>query len=107
MTLQIQQKLYEPDISKVPLFTGCSPGFFEQIVSLLVLVLVLECISFRDVDYMLYILYSINQAVKVHEEFFLPREVIIEQETDVDQLYILCNGNVVCLQFNLRYRYNE
>ncbi|KAI4339051.1 hypothetical protein MLD38_024035 [Melastoma candidum] len=61
---KIQQKLYEPDISKVPLFKGCSPGFIKQI------------------------------AAKVHEEFFLPREVIFEQETEVDQLYILCNGNV-------------
>ncbi|XP_030541121.1 potassium channel SKOR-like isoform X2 [Rhodamnia argentea] len=59
---KIQQKLYERDITKVPLFKGCSPGFIKQI------------------------------AVRVHEEYFLPGEVIIEQETAVDQLFILCHG---------------
>ncbi|XP_010069439.2 potassium channel SKOR isoform X1 [Eucalyptus grandis] len=61
---KIQQKLYEPDITKVSLFKGCSPGFIKQI------------------------------AVRVHEELFLPREVIIEQETAVDQLFILCHGSL-------------
>ncbi|KAF8036318.1 hypothetical protein BT93_C2135 [Corymbia citriodora subsp. variegata] len=59
---KIQQKLYEPDITKVSLFKGCSPGFIKRM------------------------------AERVHEEFFLPGEVIIEQETVVDQFYIFCHG---------------
>ena len=37
----------------------------------------------------------ISQAARVHEEFFLPGEVIIEQGKVVDQLYIICHGEVV------------
>ena len=37
----------------------------------------------------------IYQAAQVHEEFFLPGEVIIEQGKVVDQLYIICHGEVV------------
>ena len=37
----------------------------------------------------------ICQAIKVHEEFFLPGEVIIEQGNVVDQLYIVCHGKLV------------
>ncbi|OWM62656.1 hypothetical protein CDL15_Pgr019950 [Punica granatum] len=61
---KIKQKLYEPHLKKVALFQGCSPGFIKQI------------------------------AVEVHEELFLPGETIIEQETAVDQLYIVCNGTL-------------
>ncbi|PPR85389.1 hypothetical protein GOBAR_AA35297 [Gossypium barbadense] len=55
---QISQKLYEPFIKEVSLFKGCSTGFIKQI------------------------------AIKVHEEFFLPGEVI-------NQLYIVCHGKLV------------
>ncbi|XP_022726095.1 potassium channel SKOR-like isoform X5 [Durio zibethinus] len=61
---KISQKLYEPFIKEVSLFKGCSTGFIKQI------------------------------AIKVHEEFFLPGEVIIEQGNVVDQLYIVCHGKV-------------
>ncbi|KAK8686739.1 hypothetical protein V6N13_125759 [Hibiscus sabdariffa] len=36
-----------------------------------------------------------TKAIKVHEEFFLPGEVIIEQGNVVDQLYIVCHGKLV------------
>ncbi|KAB2090075.1 hypothetical protein ES319_A03G101900v1 [Gossypium barbadense] len=55
---KISQKLYEPFIKEVSLFKGCSTGFIKQI------------------------------AIKVHEEFFLPGEVI-------NQLYIVCHGKLV------------
>ncbi|KAJ4835812.1 hypothetical protein Tsubulata_031355 [Turnera subulata] len=61
---KISQKLYEPYIKEVPLFKGCSMGFIKQI------------------------------SIKVHEEFFLPGEVIIEQGQIVDQLYIVCYGQL-------------
>ncbi|KAL5555901.1 hypothetical protein UlMin_038137 [Ulmus minor] len=59
---KISQNLYESYIKEVPLFKGCSFGFIKQI------------------------------AIIVHEEFFLPGEVIIEQGTITDQLYIVCHG---------------
>ncbi|XP_065850537.1 potassium channel SKOR-like isoform X1 [Euphorbia lathyris] len=62
---KISQKLYEPYISQVPLFKGCSSGFIKQI------------------------------AIKVHEEFFIPGEVITEQGQVVDQLYVVCYGELV------------
>ncbi|KAG8651588.1 hypothetical protein MANES_06G002600v8 [Manihot esculenta] len=62
---KISQKLYEPYIKEVHLFKGCSLGFIKQI------------------------------AIKVHEEFFLPGEVIIEQGQIVDQLYFVCHGELV------------
>ncbi|XP_034217564.1 potassium channel SKOR-like [Prunus dulcis] len=61
---KISQKLYEPYIKEVPLFKGCSLGFIKQI------------------------------ATRIHEEFFLPPEVIIEQGQAVDQLYIVCHGEL-------------
>ncbi|KAH7529250.1 hypothetical protein FEM48_Zijuj05G0164600 [Ziziphus jujuba var. spinosa] len=61
---KIFQNLYEPFIKEVPLFKGCSSGFITQI------------------------------ATKVHEEFFLPNEVVIEQGSVVDQLYIVCHGEL-------------
>ena len=35
------------------------------------------------------------QATRVHEEIFLPGEVIIEQGVMVDQLYFVCHGSLV------------
>jgi len=40
-----------------------------------------------------YILYL--QVIRVHEEFFLPGEVILEQGNVVDQLYFVCHGQLV------------
>ncbi|XP_047069365.1 potassium channel KOR2-like [Lolium rigidum] len=57
--------LYMDIVSKVHLFKGCSEDFLSQIV------------------------------VKLHEEFFLPGEVILEQGTVVDQIYIVAHG---CLE---------
>ncbi|KQJ82813.1 potassium channel KOR2 isoform X2 [Brachypodium distachyon] len=57
--------LYLDMVSKVHLFKGCSEDFLSQIV------------------------------VKLHEEFFLPGEVILEQGTVVDQIYIVAHG---CLE---------
>ncbi|WCJ25172.1 Potassium channel SKOR [Euphorbia peplus] len=59
---KISQTLYMPYLEKVPLFKDCSPEFIAQIVS------------------------------KLHEEFFLPGEVILEQGSVVDQLYFVCHG---------------
>ncbi|KAK6794848.1 hypothetical protein RDI58_008301 [Solanum bulbocastanum] len=61
---KIARKLYEPYIRGVPLFRGCSHEFIIQI------------------------------AIKVHEEFFLPGEVILEQGSMADQLYFVCHGKV-------------
>ncbi|CAO2816405.1 unnamed protein product [Amaranthus hypochondriacus] len=59
---KISQTLYMPYIIKAPLFNGCSTEFINQIV------------------------------IRVHEEFFLPGEVILEQGNVVDQLYFVCHG---------------
>ncbi|GMN46089.1 hypothetical protein TIFTF001_015266 [Ficus carica] len=59
---KVSQNLYESYVKEVPLLKGCSTGFIKQI------------------------------AISVHEEFFLPGEVIIEQGNVVDQLYIVCHG---------------
>ncbi|XP_022141640.1 potassium channel SKOR isoform X2 [Momordica charantia] len=59
---KISQTLYLPYIENVPLFKGCSPEFINQIV------------------------------IRLHEEFFLPGEVIMEQGNVVDQLYFVCHG---------------
>ncbi|KAF4362944.1 hypothetical protein G4B88_030222 [Cannabis sativa] len=61
---KISQSLYLPFMEKVSLFRGCSSEFINQIV------------------------------VKVHEEFFLPGEVIMEQGNVVDQLYFVCHGSL-------------
>ncbi|PUZ47316.1 hypothetical protein GQ55_7G155300 [Panicum hallii var. hallii] len=62
---KLSQTLYLDMVSKVRLFKGCSEDFLSQIV------------------------------VKLHEEFFLPGEVILEQGTVVDQIYIVVHG---CLE---------
>ncbi|XAR58128.1 hypothetical protein NMG60_11026523 [Bertholletia excelsa] len=59
---KISQTLYKSYVENVPLFKGCSPEFINQIV------------------------------IRVHEEFFLPGEVIMEQGNVVDQLYFVCHG---------------
>ncbi|XP_050270068.1 potassium channel SKOR-like isoform X2 [Quercus robur] len=59
---KISQTLYLPYVEKVPLFKGCSSEFINQIV------------------------------IRLHEEFFLPGEVIMEQGNVVDQLYFVCHG---------------
>ncbi|XP_022850369.1 potassium channel SKOR-like isoform X1 [Olea europaea var. sylvestris] len=61
---KISRKLYQQHIKEIPLFKGCSDGFVKQI------------------------------AIRVHEEFFLPGEVIIEDGKTVDQLYFLCDGKL-------------
>ncbi|XP_056684659.1 potassium channel SKOR isoform X3 [Spinacia oleracea] len=61
---KISHTLYMPFIEKAPLFKECSPEFKNQIVT------------------------------KVHEEFFLPGEVILEQGNVVDQLYLVCHGKL-------------
>ncbi|XP_057994094.1 potassium channel SKOR isoform X2 [Hevea brasiliensis] len=59
---KISQTLYMPYVENVPLFKGCSAEFINQIV------------------------------IRLHEEFFLPGEVIMEQGNVVDQLYFVCHG---------------
>ncbi|KAL6001269.1 hypothetical protein ACLOJK_007001 [Asimina triloba] len=59
---KISQNLYKPYIENIPLFKGCSQEFINMMV------------------------------VRLHEEFFLPGEVILEQGTEVDQLYFVCHG---------------
>ncbi|KAL9459366.1 hypothetical protein AB3S75_002712 [Citrus x aurantiifolia] len=61
---KISQTLYLPYIEKVPLFKGCSSEFINQIV------------------------------IGLHEEFFLPGEVIMEKGNVVDQLYFVCLGEL-------------
>lgn len=63
--LQISATLYKSYIEKVSLFKECSLEFINHIVT------------------------------RVHEEFFLPGEVIMEQGIVVDQLYFVCHGNLV------------
>ncbi|KAI5434670.1 hypothetical protein KIW84_021484, partial [Lathyrus oleraceus] len=59
---KISQSLYLPYIENIPLFRGCSSEFINQIVT------------------------------RLHEEFFLPGEVILQQGNVVDQLYFVCDG---------------
>ncbi|XP_023769988.1 potassium channel SKOR [Lactuca sativa] len=61
---KISQTLYKSYIEKVSLFKGCSLEFINQVVT------------------------------KVHEEFFLPGEVIMEQGNAVEQLYFICHGEL-------------
>ncbi|PWA41543.1 Ankyrin repeat-containing protein [Artemisia annua] len=58
------ENLYKPHIEEVPLFKGCSMEFINQIVN------------------------------RVHEEFFPPGKVILEQGSVVDQLYFICDGKL-------------
>ncbi|CAI9272031.1 unnamed protein product [Lactuca saligna] len=60
----ITETLYKPHIEKVPLFKGCSLEFINQIVS------------------------------RVHEEFFPPGKIIMEQGSVVDQIYFICHGKL-------------
>ncbi|KAJ0105934.1 hypothetical protein Patl1_19539 [Pistacia atlantica] len=61
---KISYKLYEPCIKDTAIFRGCSSGFIKQI------------------------------AIKVHEEIFLPGEVVIERGNITDQLYIVYHGDL-------------
>ncbi|KAI3463566.1 hypothetical protein Pfo_020229 [Paulownia fortunei] len=61
---KISNILYEPYVREVPLFKGCSDGFIKKV------------------------------AIRVHEEFFLPGEVIVEEGSIGDQLYFLCDGKL-------------
>ncbi|KAL8150722.1 hypothetical protein V2J09_020530 [Rumex salicifolius] len=61
---KISRSLYMSHIKKVSLFRGCSDEFINQIV------------------------------IRLHEEFFLPGEVILEQGYVVDQLYFVCDGKL-------------
>lgn len=65
-SLQIAQSLYLPYIKKIALFKDCSSEFINQIV------------------------------IRLHEEYFLPGEVITEQGNVVDHLYFVCEGLLVC-----------
>ncbi|GMI91037.1 STELAR K+ outward rectifier [Hibiscus trionum] len=62
---KISQSLYMRYIENVPLFKECSLEFINQI------------------------------DIRLHEDFFLPGEVIIEQGNVVDQLYFVCHGVLV------------
>ncbi|RWR95969.1 potassium channel SKOR isoform X1 [Cinnamomum micranthum f. kanehirae] len=62
---KILQKLYKPYIEKVPLFKECSKEFINEI------------------------------ANRLHEEFFYPEKVIIEKGDAIDQLYFVCDGELV------------
>ncbi|KAL4577957.1 hypothetical protein LXL04_014072 [Taraxacum kok-saghyz] len=61
---KISETLYKWYIEKVSLFKNCSVEFINHIVT------------------------------RVHEECFLPGEVIMEQGIVVDQLYFVCHGNL-------------
>ncbi|CAI9113202.1 OLC1v1013772C3 [Oldenlandia corymbosa var. corymbosa] len=61
---KVSQKLYEPCIRKVPLLKGCSDEFINQM------------------------------TLCVHEESFLPGEVILEEGKIVDQLYFVSHGKL-------------
>lgn len=91
-SLQIAQTLYLPYIDKVPLFRGCSSEFINQIVSLSIWTVKLE--TFSSGNSKRYTLVSL-QVIRLHEDFFLPGEVIMEQGSVVDQLYFVCHGVLV------------
>ncbi|XP_059623236.1 potassium channel SKOR isoform X2 [Cornus florida] len=61
---KVSQSLYKSYIENISLFKGCSSEFINQIV------------------------------IRVHEEFFLPGEVILEHGNVVDQLYFVCHGRL-------------
>ncbi|KAJ8625392.1 hypothetical protein MRB53_033922 [Persea americana] len=61
---KISQTLYIDTVQQVALFKGCSEEFLNQIVT------------------------------KLNEEFFLPGEVILEQGSAVDQIYIVSHGRL-------------
>jgi len=48
-----------------------------------------------DVEVMIIYPLLILQVIRLHEEFFLPGEVIMEQGNVVDQLYFVCHGVLV------------
>ncbi|KAG6387615.1 hypothetical protein SASPL_152807 [Salvia splendens] len=62
IVLQMYQTLYQSCVENIPIFKGCSQEFINEIVT------------------------------RVHEDFFLPGEVIMEEGNVVDQLYFVCQG---------------
>ncbi|XP_042038952.1 potassium channel SKOR-like isoform X2 [Salvia splendens] len=62
IVLQMYQTLYQSCVENIPFFKGCSQEFINEIVT------------------------------RVHEDFFLPGEVIMEEGNVVDQLYFVCQG---------------
>ncbi|MCO5594662.1 hypothetical protein L7F22_048695 [Adiantum nelumboides] len=62
---KVSQSLYMATIERVSLFEHCSTEFINQI------------------------------GMRVHEEYFLPGEVIMEQGNAVDQIYIVAHGTLV------------
>lgn len=95
--LQISQNLYIETVQGVPLFKGCSDEFLNQIV----------CNYLMDTDWiygqLLLIWFDCEhymQVMKLNEEFFLPGEVIIEQGSAVDQIYIVSHGELVMFYRN-------
>ncbi|KAF9598827.1 hypothetical protein IFM89_031495 [Coptis chinensis] len=59
---KISQRLYKSYVENASLFKGCSAELINQIV------------------------------IRIHEEYFLPGEVIMEQGSVVDQVYFVCHG---------------
>ncbi|PPD74354.1 hypothetical protein GOBAR_DD28709 [Gossypium barbadense] len=74
---KISQSLYFPYIENASLFKECSSEFINQII------------------------------IRLHEEFFLPGEAIMEQGNVVDQLYFVCHGVLEGKESNLRVRQLE
>ncbi|KAB2045551.1 hypothetical protein ES319_D01G169900v1 [Gossypium barbadense] len=74
---KISLSLYLPYIENASLFKECSSEFINQIV------------------------------IRLHEEFFLPGEVIMEQGNVVDQIYFVCHGVLEGKESNLRVKQLE
>ncbi|KAF9671267.1 hypothetical protein SADUNF_Sadunf12G0029600 [Salix dunnii] len=91
--LFISQKIYEPYIKEVSLFRGCSLGFIKQISfeSMNRVYSITFKHGFFVIVGRVVFIHHVYQAIRVHEEFFLPGEVIIEQGHVADQLYVVCH----------------
>ncbi|KAI5063905.1 hypothetical protein GOP47_0020575 [Adiantum capillus-veneris] len=68
---KVAQSLYMATVERVSLFNNCSTEFMNQM------------------------------GMRVHEEYFLPGEVIMEQGNAVDQIYIVAYGALVEVVINL------
>jgi len=95
--LQMSQTLYLDMVSRVHLFRGCSEDFLSQIVRFICRCSRASfiCNTTRTRIAFIQIITWSFQVVKLHEEFFLPGEVILEQGTVVDQIYIVAHGCLV------------
>ncbi|THG02035.1 hypothetical protein TEA_028615 [Camellia sinensis var. sinensis] len=112
---KISQTLYKPYVENVPLFKGCSTEFINQISTTTappltvvlpyttVSVVFIYIVAVKDLKRGFVASNSkddpakeaanfTSQVIRVHEEFFLPGEVIMEQGNVVDQLYFVCHG---------------